>query len=261
MAWIYFQDTAELKTHFEDLSVRLPIVKLSKVRAAFFCEGCERVRLQRLRSGMTCEHCREEISPHQLISSQAGSPARMLALLELAKAWMESEADFSSKSLGLFASLNRHSFSWKMSQACLFEEWIESAHKWPRQGMILDGECYQLTTWERRTYEKECGSLLPIPTSSDTGGYNKSASQGASIRYGLIGLAKKGLLPTPTATDCKMRKNYGNGSLALLGAVQSNSEEKYLNPQFVELMMGLPLGATELEPLEMAGFRRQQKKR
>lgn len=262
MAWIYFQDTAELKTHFEDVSVQLPIVKLSRARAAFFCDGCGRVRLQRLQSGMTCGLCGNAISPHQLTSSQAGSHARTLALQELAKAWTESEAAFSSRSLGLHASLDPHSCSWKMSQGCLFEGWTESARSWPRQGMTIGGECYQLTTWERHTCGSECGYLLPTPNASDSGGYNKSASAGAKKRYGLIGMARRGLLPTATATDYKQRTHYGNGSLALLGAIQiSDPKAKYLNPQFVEAMMGLPIGATELEHSEMVGFRKRRGRR
>lgn len=104
MAWIYFQASEEAKTHFGNLSARLPIARLSGVHSAYYCVGCERVRLGRLRSGMTCAHCLAAISPHKLISSQEDSHARTSRLLEMELAWKESDRACSLKSSDSLAS-------------------------------------------------------------------------------------------------------------------------------------------------------------
>lgn len=266
MAWIFFQDTAELKTHFGDLSVPLPIAKLSEELSAFFCRGCEKATLASRLYGRMCPLCGKSILLSKSTSSLAVSRARMSALLECEEAWMESEADYFSRSLGLYASFDPNSFTWKMSQGCLFEGWTESAQSWPAYSMTIGLECFQLSTWERRTSESESGFLLPTPSAQDSGGYNKSASSGAQIRYGLEGLARRNLLPTPQARDFKdglnpRRHGMHSPSVAVAVAVAEQGFQGYLNPQFVEAMMGLPIDATELEPWATDGFRKQREKR
>lgn len=256
MAWIYFQDTAELRTHFEDLSVRLPIVKLSEEHSAYFCDECERVKLQSPQSGTTCEHLRKPTSKTQSTSSQGVFPARIYLLQEMERAWMESEADFFSRSLGLWASFDRGLSSWKMCQLSLFEDSIESQVSWPRQGMIVGGECYQLLTWERSTKERESG-FLPTPTATE-GGYNQSDSPNAKIRPSLETMARLKMLPTPLASDDKGSSGQNRNTPHLSNYCETRGVK--LNPQFVEVLMGLPIDATELEPWETDGSLKQQEK-
>lgn len=248
MGWIFFQDTAELKTHFEDLSVPLPIAKLSEELSAYFCGECGKGTLL-----------------NQSTSSQAASHARTLAVQECEEAWTASEADYFSRSLGLYASFDRDSFTWKMSQGCLFEGWTESAQSWPRYSMTIGLECYQLSTWEHRTSENESGFLLPTPTAQDNGGYNKSASSGAQIRYGLEGMARKNLWPTPKASeasrgDSHSERRRNTPSLTTEVNIEAETYGGHLNPQWVEWLMGLPIDATELEPWETDGFRKLREK-
>lgn len=58
------------------------------------------------------------------------------------------------------------------------------------------------------------------------------------------GLAAMGMLPTPTASDTSQNDYYGK-SKKLSGVIGGK-----LNPEFVEWLMGFPIGWTELEHSE-----------
>lgn len=144
-------------------------------------------------------------------------------------------------------------------------------------------------------YEKGTGLSqdLPTPSASDQGGYNQGGAQGriGPKRYGLEGMAKLDLLPTPTSHDWKSnaspsefnrnsqplsvavlnlptpnasidcggpinqrKKNPSGGQKPPLVSAMCSDKSQRLNPQFVEIMMGIPLNWTqtdeELELLE-----------
>ena len=113
--------------------------------------------------------------------------------------------------------------------------------------------------------------LLPTPTVLDkgTGRINKSLSPGAKARPTLALSAKKGLLPTPCASEAtKFTKKFNSKSqmgqsltaLACNGMVPTQSTRKktigknsQLNPLYVEEMMGFPLMWTTLPFLSPDG--------
>ena len=113
--------------------------------------------------------------------------------------------------------------------------------------------------------------LLPTPTVLDkgTGKINKSLSPGAKARPTLALSAKKGLLPTPCASEAtKFTKKFNSKSqmgqsltaLACNGMVPTQSTRKktigknsQLNPLYVEEMMGFPLMWTALPFLSPSG--------
>lgn len=259
MGWICFQATVESVEHSGRGCEQWRIVKSSNTATAFLCPKCHEVGLTELQSGMTCERCGENTSAHRLTLSQEASPARTLALQEMERAWTESEADYSSKSLGLLASFDRASCSWKTSQASLFEELTELPQNWPRMGMWDATGFYPLTMWERRTSAKESG-LLPTPIASDAD-KDPTDSLSRMVR----------LWPTPAARDYRSpgsKEGYGRRTAA--GHQQALNEEAVhregliggqLNPEWVEWLMGLPIGATELEPWATELCPRRQKKR
>ena len=77
-------------------------------------------------------------------------------------------------------------------------------------------------------------------------------------RMSLETMARRGLLPTPTVQDAE---NCGGPSQARRNTPPLNSiAGGPLNPQFVEWMMGFPLGWTALEPSEMPSSRKSSKK-
>jgi hypothetical protein len=248
MAWIFFQDTAELKTHFEDLSVPLPIAKLSEELSAFFCVECGRATLASRLYGTMCALCGKGTLLSQSTSSQVAFLARTSALLALEALWKESQESYSLKSSECLASFDHDSFSWRTSQLSLFGGLTEFSWSSLEWGTIVDGRLYQPQKLEPVTCERESGFLdtptvstatyrtqgIPTPTATAYG-RNRTNSKGAMIRLSLSGMALAGILP-----------GHPKGSL---------------NPEWTEQAMGLVIGATDLEPWATDGCRKQREKR
>ena len=247
-------------------------------------EGNYRLR----RFGMTCKRC-GGICFSQLILSLQDFRVRMFLLRELGSVWMESEADYFSRSLDWLANYDQNSSSWKMCQES-FPFLTRSQERWPAFGMIVDGKCYRLKPLELRTSES-AGSYWPTPTASE-GGYNRSASPNAAIRPTLSTMARNNLWPTPLdangAKDTVNSMNYGTPKLPKVAAewvrfirtardrkgqntpsthghyspsldlkISSAGHKEYLNPRFVEVMMGWNIGATRFESWATALFQRK----
>lgn len=126
--------------------------------------------------------------------------------------------------------------------------------------MTRDGELYRLPNAERRTSENDSGSphLCELPTPSANGEGNNTKSRG---RPSLETMAKRDLWPTPTVGDSRSSGNRSlPGSKAHSGTSLTDATERAeggkLNPEFVEWLMGWPIGWTGLEPLAMDKFRR-----
>ena len=128
-----------------------------------------------------------------------------------------------------FARLLDHDTYWvRTSQGCYqplmfaesaepcLEEYLES---WPRSGMTVSGIAYQLPALVPRISEIESSSLLPTPSARD---YKSSHASEATL--------------SRNARPLNETVAQGNGD--------------WLNPRFVEEMMGFPIGFTELEPSE-----------
>ena len=104
-------------------------------------------------------------------------------------------------------------------------------------------------------------SLLPTPRASDMeGGIIKDAKfkNGSFYRenkkgekFGIKLRDAVTLLPTPTATDYKGRSGQGfidrHGKRRIPDVLTQTGDNTYLNPQFVEEMMGFPVGWTDVK--------------
>ncbi len=171
---------------------------------------------------------------------------------------------------GSFAHFDPQSSSWKTYQLCLQGGLASFSEGWPRAGMTRSGIAYPRQPSAPRTYAIE-SSLLPTPAVSEGGG-NRSGYPGAPFRPSLQGMASRGMLPTPRASDAE---RGGRGELLHMvkGATkprgmlptpmardwkgktndQRNSPSLpdaiggKLHPRFVEWMMGFPDGWTDLD--------------
>jgi hypothetical protein len=109
----------------------------------------------------------------------------------------------------------------------------------------------------------ESESLLwPTPTATDggSGRINRSASPHAKARPTLAMMARKGLWPTPTHRDYKS----GTGAQARSGHQPPLTDvlPGNLNPEWVEALMGLPIGWTALSgPLPKINRKRRGNQR
>ena len=181
--------------------------------------------------------------------------------------------------LNAFALYNHDTHTWKTSQACLLpaisDEYTET---WPKQGIMLDGVCWELTMWEPHTGERDGGYWLTPSTIQVSGGEDRIEKRTAyrkSIgrKYVPGSLAEQVKWPTPRAQDGPhgpakdslgdkvrwptprakegMSHKPGTGGKSLKGEIGGQ-----LNPDWVEWLMGWPIGWTDLKPLEMDRFQK-----
>lgn len=256
MAWIYFQGLEESHSPFSRGYGQSPIVKMIDMHRLCCLPDSKTGTCLMHQSGTTCEACKD-LFFHQSTSFPEDSHARISALLDMEKAWEESEADLYLNSSDSFANADLDSFSWKTSQLSLFGGLTEFCWNSMRYGMMHAGRLFQPQKWGPRTYENESG-FLPTLTASEYGS-NQTDSPGASVRMSLNTMARRGMLPTLTASEGDHGgpgRTYGDGSPTL-----SNLVGGQLSPVWSEWFMGYPIGWTELGDSEMQWYQSQRGKR
>lgn len=167
---------------------------------------------------------------------------------------------------GLFASLSQDG-SWQKTCAGYSQSLLPGfggedselfCETWPKWGIVLDGHAMELPMLERHTNESEY-SLWP--TASVCGNYNRkgaSATSGVGLDTAVkkmhsVNLSQAVNWPTPRAREGNSG-SYGCASIErnadrnYLDGVVIKKEEKpgNLNADWVELLMGLPIGWTDI---------------
>lgn len=137
-------------------------------------------------------------------------------------------------------------------------------------------------------------NLIPTPRAHETGDYQRDQGQKGKERPTLTGTARGWKIPTPMAIDGAKggpnQNHHGKPSITALAmklptpaardgkdgltpsqhgqhspsvgvAVAAAGHPGYLNPRFVEVMMGWPIGWTALESWATEWFRRRRGKR
>jgi len=199
------------------------------------------------------------------------SHAKTSLLLDVETAWRESEAAYSSRSS---ASSRKYAPVLSFSRTFLRsaqEDLQGYCASWPSFGMIVGGQLSLPQKLEPHTKGTAGSCLLPTPTAARYGtsnngdpgdGRGKYATKG---KLSLWSMAAKGLWPTPAAQDAKnstpppSQRNRDTVPGALLRAGESPGGQ--LNPTWVEWLMGLPIGWTELGALGTQWFQPRRAKR
>ena len=158
-----------------------------------------------------------------LTSSQQAFPVKTSAKQENKEVYKAREVGSSTKSCVWLGRLDLSSSCLKMLHFCTQcktgKHSKKSSTKLPRQGMAWNGHVYQLKIWEPPIKENVHG-LLPTPTHSDWKG-----------RSGINHIAR-------------------HGPKRLADVLTPPGGGIYVNPQFVEMMMGFPQGWTDTKHLE-----------
>ncbi len=205
------------------------------------------------------------------ILSAEDSPAKMLVqqvkeLVSLIVKGTLPAPVFGESMPGLFASLSQDG-SWQKTCAGYSQSLLPGfggedselySETWPKWGIVLDGHAMELPMLERHTNESEC-SLWP--TASVCGNYNRkgaSATSGDGLDTAVkkmhsVNLSQAVNWPTPRAREGNSG-SYGCASIErnadrnYLDGVVIKKEEKpgNLNADWVELLMGLPIGWTDI---------------
>lgn len=167
------------------------------------------------------------------------------------------------------ARYDRGSSSWK-THLCLWEEDLPwSSMTLPRWGMMRDGELWERMTPALPTEERDSGAeRFPTPTAGN------SHSGGTIQEWG--GSGNKFRFPTPTNSmvtiaDMEQARYAGNDpkrpsyQSAMFPTPTANRRDGLqshgvnviggqLNPEWIEWLMGWPIGWTDLRPLAMDRF-------
>lgn len=289
MAWIYSQVSAGLASHSALGCEQSRTVSGMSTPKRCSCPEWPTRSSTLHRSGTMCAACLGACFPSWTSSPEA-SLARISALQEMERVWQAADQGYFSKSSDSLANFDPDSFSWKTSQLSLFGGLTEFSWSSLRWGTIVDGRLYQPQRWEPRILERD-GFVLPTPTATPYGS-NQSQSDGAAVRISLDKMARTGRFPTPRASD---GDKSGNDPETLVGHVRATwptpaardwkdgltpkphgahspsvtvavavavaGHQGFLNPAFVEVMMGYSEGWTVLGAVEMQWFQFKRGKR
>ena len=147
-------------------------------------------------------------------ASQAREPALTVFAVECGDTWR-----------GSLARFDPDSRSWRTAQRSLLGDSDECSVIWPRSGMTVGGQCWELPTLEHRTSGTGFGLSVPTPTVYDStgkGNPRKDSNGAEGGRHGVSLHHFVAMWPTPTASTmpCEgtqriMRKKWLAGELSL----------------------------------------------
>ena len=137
--------------------------------------------------------------------------------------------------LDLLANYDLNTRSWKTSQLSLFGGLAEFSETWPRSGMLVNGTAYRQADLVP-IIDATASGLLPTPMASEGGG-------GAhTLRHAIDGTFHMTLFRHVAI------EHLGRDSLS--GQIDFESYDQItgrLNPEWIEWLMGYPLGWTAIE--------------
>ena len=265
MAWTYLAESEESPKPWRAMSDRLPIVKSSPTLEVSFFQGWQTEASPSPRYGTTLQRLLALRYPG-LTLSMVASPAKISASQDAGKAWEESEASFFSRSCAWPKKSSPVSYSLKTSLQYDDEVWELFSANLPPSGMTVDGVCYPLRTLERIINEN-AGFYWRTPQARDWKGPQGRAYKGIAMDLP----AQVQMWPTPAASQAhkKVRalapsERMGNHGQMTVGAMGDRYPETiggYLNPVWVEWLMGYPSGWTACEPWAMPSSPRKRGKR
>ena len=270
MSYTYLQEQGEESSAgcFSDIP-QYVLSRLNLTAERSYSNGNGMESCQSSQSGMMSAPSMEYPGEGKLISSVGDSLARISALLDEGLESKGSEADSGKRWQGLLVRYDQDMFS---SKTVLCSEQEDSAlfsKTLPKWGMMQDGECLEPLILERHTSATGFGSLemWPTPCATDHKGSGKTGTLRDRLDYAVErGATKSKAYTWPTPTTNGMCG--GSGGWAQLKANTTIEEARSmgagnggrLNPNWVEWLMGWPIGWTDLKPLGMDKFQqwRQQ---
>jgi hypothetical protein len=201
------------------------------------------------RFGLTWKHLTVDRGEELLTWFRAGFRVRTSAQPDAGQELTVNDRDCGESLHESLAMYDPDLRSWKTLQCSLFGVLAEFSGTWPCWGTMRDGVCWGrktpsfiLAIHVRITNGKGFG-FWPTPRAQESGKWQWNGSRNKKMLT-LSGKVDK--FPTPTARDSKSGAGrQPNGHTPQLAEVIGGQ----LNPNWVEWLMGWPIGWTELEPL------------
>ena len=218
-------------------------------------------------SGTTLQHSTESLGVGLLTLSREDFHVRTSALPGRAKASQESGQGYGKRWRELSVKYDLHTHSWKTHRCLWAEDLPWCSVTLPKWGIMLDGVCWEQTMSVRLTGAREYG-YWPTPTASIDGTSPKTLAMAMSgeLQMSLmrkVMIESKGLTwPTPKVSaggpNLVRHSNGRTGGDELPTTVAKRQmwaspaeidADLYgsLNPDWVEWLMGWPIGWTSLE--------------
>lgn len=230
MSWHYLQEEAggfSPEKYLDGLrSVR---AKLPALPETSCLPGSEKETSQDFPFGTTSKRLMAHHGEALLTSSAEASPVKIFPVQGKAQELTEPGADFGQRCTESFAKYDPVTLLWKTPQCLLSGDFIEFSGTWPRAGIMLRGCVYLPPPWAHLTYGTDFGSSRRIPT--------PTASDGKASRPARNTTAQGGQSLTQYVL-------YPPGEQPL------PPDAGVLNPEYVEWLMGWPVGWTALKCLE-----------
>jgi hypothetical protein len=221
MSWLYSQALVEEYLGASSLDGELSAPLSGNPTQQAYCAPDKMTGFSRLsRFGMTYKPLTESRGEELLTLYLEGFHAKTLAHKEKAMGLTENEAECGEKWQGWLAKYDQDASLWRTAQCSLIEDLNESLATLPRWGMTVNGLLWEHPMLEQITKETEFG-LWATPTRCDY----------------------KGTTGTSNFQSRKKQFNDLTGG-GVTGTI-------YPNPITYEVMMGWPLGWTDLKPLAM----------
>lgn len=226
MAWIYLAELEGLELRSPRGSEPSLIASANDTHKAYFCRECNLVTLTSPLYGMMCKRCEENTYPKLKLFLEASLAKIFPPQGGVSELRAEQDRGFSSKSQGSLKKSSLPLFFSKTHPPLEPEGSTLFYENLPRQGMIVDGQCYRL----------QASALL----TKEIGGF---------------------LWPTPRTTGLDGGANSRRAAKARGAWVdESVPESGRLNPEWVEWLMGYPTEWTELSASVIPWFRSKRKK-
>lgn len=183
-----------------------------------------------------------------------------------------------------FAKYDPDSACWRTFQVSFLNHTLAPySENFPKRGIVIHGIAYRRRKSARTTSGKDSG-LWPTPRAKESGEYqysqgdhskpvltllgkvraNPARTAGTNSTMNYLGsmavqTVKRNMCPTPTVDDAdnstlprsQIKRDSVVGAVMREGSVNGGQ----LNPNWVEWLMGYPIGWTALEPLGMDKFR------
>jgi len=179
------------------------------------------------RFGMTCRPLTVERGEELLTLFRAAFPVKTSQLQGRATGLMASGQECGERWRGSWVKYDLDSSSWRTHQHSLLGGLAEYLETWPRWGSMRSGECWERKPLEQFIAESEFGLSLPTPCKNEFAGTGKKRFRG-SPHF-------RGAKTAEALRTCETDKTYSH-------------------PQFIEEIMGWPIGWSAIAPLATDKF-------
>lgn len=275
MSYTYLLESGEVSSAdcYSDIPVSV-LSKSSPTAEKFSCNDSATESCQNSPSGTTCGLSTGGRGAEKSTVSAEASRAKTSPLRERARDSTESEAGYGGSLRVLLARYDQNTRLWKTPQCSLFGDSDECLETFPRSGMMQNGLLWEQTMWAPptganesgfwRTPDTGAGGEISADKAADFAA-GKTRASGNVIQIRLCDQVRHPQLwPTPKCQDAgaalfdRYKGNLGeviHGRYLNGGNATPQTKSARLNPNWVEWLMGWPIGYTDSKQLATDKFR------